>query len=91
MSITIHLPTILARLADGQKALEARGETLGVVVADVASRYPQLGTRLRDELGNPYPFVTYYLNDEDARFHGGFQAAVRDGDEVTVVPAIAGG
>lgn len=91
MPITIHLPTILARLADGQKALEAKGDTLGVAVADVARRYPALGERLRDERGDPYPFVTYYLNDEDARFHGGFQAVVRDGDEVTVVPAIAGG
>lgn len=91
MPIIIHLPTVLARLADGRKALEARGDTLGVAVADVASRYPELGQRLRDEHGEPYAFVTFYLNDEDARFHGGFQAAVRDGDEVTVVPAIAGG
>ena len=91
MSITIHLPAVLARLADGRRALEANGATLGAAVGDVATRYPPLGERLRDAAGNPYPFVTYYLNDEDARFHGGFQANVRDGDEVTVVPAIAGG
>lgn len=42
-------------------------------------------------VGNPYAFVTFYLNDEDVRFTGGFDAAVRDGDEVTIVPAIAGG
>jgi molybdopterin converting factor small subunit len=91
MAITIHLPGILARLAEGQQALEASGETVGGAVADVARRYPRLGARLRDERGDPYPFVTYYLNDEDVRFRGGFAAAVRDGDEVTVVPAIAGG
>jgi len=91
MSITIQLPSVLARFVDGQRTLVASGETLGVAVADVARRYPALGERLRDERGAPYPFVTYYVNDEDARFQGGFAAALRDGDEVTVVPAIAGG
>lgn len=90
MSVTLHLPTVLAKLADGQE-LEASGETVGEVIADVATRYPALAPRLRDEAGNPYPFVTFYLNDEDIRFNGGFAARVRDGDEVTVVPAIAGG
>jgi len=44
-----------------------------------------------DENGQPYPFVTFYLNDEDIRFSGGFTAAVRDGDELTIVSAVAGG
>jgi sulfur-carrier protein len=57
----------------------------------VAERYPNLAPRLRDETGKPYPFVTFYLNDEDIRFNGGFDAPVSDGDELTVVPAIAGG
>lgn len=90
MPATLFLPAILARLADN-KQLEVSGATVGEVVADVAARYPELGPRLRDSNGEPYPFVTFYLNDEDIRFHGGFTAAVRDGDEVTVVPAIAGG
>jgi molybdopterin converting factor small subunit len=92
MAITIHLPAVLAELAEGRRTLEApAGATLGGVVADVAARYPDLGRRLRDERGQPYPFVTFYLNDEDTRFRGGFDAPLRDGDEVTVVPAIAGG
>lgn len=91
MAITITLPAVLAKLADGRHALEASGGTLGEAVADVAARYPALAMRLRDEQGNPYRFVTFYLNDEDIRFSGGFKAAVRDGDEVIVVPAIAGG
>jgi sulfur-carrier protein len=60
-------------------------------VAEVSARYPALASRLRDDAGRPYPFVTFYLNDEDIRFRGGFAAPVTDGDEVTVVPAIAGG
>ncbi|MBM4193656.1 MAG: MoaD/ThiS family protein [Gemmatimonadetes bacterium] len=90
MATTVFLPAILAKLADA-KQLQAPGETVGAVVNDVATRFPDLGERLRDSKGEPYPFVTFYLNDEDIRFHGGFAATVRDGDELTVVPSIAGG
>lgn len=87
---TLYLPAILARLAD-TKAIESTGPTVGDLVADVAARYPALGPRLRDADGQPYAFVTFYLNDDDIRFRGGFAAPLADGDEVTVVPAIAGG
>lgn len=90
MTVTLHLPTVLAKLAPGRTVV-ATGTTVGEVVADVATRFPALGPRLRDASGAPYAFVTFYLNDQDIRFQGGFEAAVRDGDEVTVVPAIAGG
>ena len=90
MPATLFLPAILAKLADA-KSFEVEGATVGDLVADVSARYPALAPRLRDANGEPYPFVTFYLNDEDIRFHGGFAAAVRDGDELTVVPAIAGG
>jgi len=91
MPVTFSLPTVLARLADGQATIKATGETLGDVVAEIASRYPRLAPRLRDEAGGPYPFVTYYLNDEDIRFRSGFATPVSSGDEITVVAAIAGG
>jgi molybdopterin converting factor small subunit len=91
MPVTLSLPAVLARLAEGTRVLEARGETVGQVVEDIAGRFPGLAPRLRDEQGNPYAFVTIYLNDEDIRLTGGFGTPVRDGDEVTVVPAIAGG
>jgi len=90
MSITLHLPTVLAKLADG-RVIEAEGETVGDAIAQVSSRFPALAPRLRDDAGNPYPFVTFYLNDEDIRFRGGFAAPLSDGDELTIVPAIAGG
>ena len=91
MSLTISLPSVLARLADGQRALHASGATVGEAVADLTSRFPALSPRLVDDRGEPYPFVSYYLNDEDIRFGGGFQAPVRDGDEIIVVSAVAGG
>ncbi len=91
MAVTFSLPTVLARLADGQATIHAGGTTLGEVVSEIADRFPRLAPRLRDASGGPYPFVTYYLNDEDIRFRNGFATPVSEGDEVTVVAAIAGG
>jgi sulfur-carrier protein len=91
MPVTLSLPTILARLTDGQATLEADGTTVGEVVSQVAGRYPQLAPRLRDENGGAYPFIAFYLNDEDTRFLGGLEAPVTEGDEITVVLAVAGG
>ena len=91
MSITVHLPTMLAKLAADQRTLEAQGATVGDALTDVIGRFPELGKRLRDDEGKPYPFVTFYLNDEDIRFQGGFSAPTNDGDEVIVVPTVAGG
>ena len=91
MPLTIHLPAVLARLADGERSINAEGRTVGEAVAAASRRYPGLSPRLRDEQGKPYRFVTYYLNDEDIRLAGGFEAEVRDGDELVIVPAVAGG
>lgn len=91
MAISITLPGILSRLADGRRAVPADGTTVGEAVADLTRRFPSLATRLVDDQGAPYPFVTYYLNDEDIRFTGGFAAPVNDGDEITIVSAVAGG
>lgn len=91
MPVTFSLPTVLARLAEGQVSLEASGATVGEVVTHVAERFPQLGPRLKDANGGPYPFVAFYLNDQDTRFLGGLGAPVAEGDEITVVIAISGG
>lgn len=91
MSVTVHLPSVLAAHVGGTRAIEAEGVTVSTAIDDLISRYPALAPRLRDDKGAPYPFVTFYLNDEDVRLVGGFDAAVTDGDEVTIVPAVAGG
>jgi molybdopterin converting factor small subunit len=91
MPITVTLPSVLSKLASDQRTLSASGTTVGDAVRELATRYPQLAPRLSDAQGQPYPFVTFYLNDEDIRFAGGFGATVRDGDELTIVPAVAGG
>jgi sulfur-carrier protein len=91
MAVTLRLPTVLAKAAGGSTVHEAKGATVGDVVADVAGRFPELGTRLRDAKGEPYPYVIFYLDDEDIRFQQGFRTPVPDGAEIVVVPAIAGG
>jgi molybdopterin converting factor small subunit len=91
MSVTLHLPTVLSRLADGRKAIEIDGDTVRDVIDRAATQFPQLAARLRDEQGEPYAFVTFYLNDDDIRLRNGFDTVVEAGDELTVVPAIAGG
>ena len=91
MSLTVLLPSVLSRLADGNRSQSASGTTVGEAVVDLTTRCPSLAARLVDDNGEPYPFVTYYLNDEDIRFSGGFTASVRDGDELTIVSAVAGG
>jgi molybdopterin converting factor small subunit len=91
MPVTLRIPTVLAKSAGGATVHEARGATVGEVVADLAGRFPELGPRLRDAKGQPYPYVIFYLDDEDIRFQQGFETPVPDGAEIVVVPAIAGG
>ncbi|HEX9051423.1 MAG TPA: MoaD/ThiS family protein [Anaeromyxobacter sp.] len=91
MPVTLRLPSVLAPSAGGRTVHAAKGATVGEVVADVATRYPDLGARLRDARGEPYPYVVFYLDDEDIRFRNGFATPVADGAEIVVVPAIAGG
>ncbi len=91
MSVTFHLPSVLAAHVGGTRAIEAEGATVSIAIDDLIARHPVLAPRLRDDKGAPYPFVTFYLNDEDVRLVGGFDATVQDGDEVTIVPAVAGG
>jgi molybdopterin converting factor small subunit len=91
MPVTLKLPTVLAKAAGGETVHQARGGTVGDVVTEIADRHPELGPRLRDANGDPYPYVIFYVDDEDIRFQQGFATPVTDGAEILVVPAIAGG
>jgi sulfur-carrier protein len=90
MSIEVRIPTILRQYTGGEKAVEASGETLHEVITDLDVRHPGLRDRLVDDKGLRR-FVNVYLNDEDVRFLGGLETEVADGDNVTVLPAVAGG
>lgn len=91
MAVTLRLAQTIASAAGGVAVHQARGATVGDAVADVAARFPDLGRRLRDARGEPYPYVVFYVDDEDIRFRQGFATPVADGAEIVVVPAIAGG
>ncbi|MFE2757079.1 MoaD/ThiS family protein [Actinosynnema sp. NPDC059335] len=90
MAVTVSIPTILRTHTGGQKSVEAAGTTLAEVIDDLESNHGGLKQRLVKE-GALHRFVNVYVNDEDVRFAGGLDAAVKDGDTVTILPAVAGG
>ena len=90
MAIEVRIPTILRTYTDGAKQVEGSGSTLDELITDLEQRHVGLRDRLVDQ-GSLRRFVNVYLNDEDVRFLAGLQTPVKDGDTVTVLPAVAGG
>ncbi len=90
MAIEVRIPTILRNYTGGAKSVEGTGATVAELLADIDGRHPGLSERIADG-GGLRRFVNVYLNDEDVRFLGGLQTPLRDGDTVTVLPAVAGG
>ena len=90
MTVEVRIPTILRTYTGGEKAVHGQGETLGGLIDDLETAHPGLRERLL-EGGDLRRFVNVYVNDEDVRFIGGLEAPVADGDEVGVLPAVAGG
>ena len=90
MAVTVSIPTILRTHTGGQKSVEAAGATLAEVIDDLENNHGGLKQRLVKE-GALHRFVNVYVNDEDVRFAGGLGAEVKDGDTVTILPAVAGG
>jgi molybdopterin synthase sulfur carrier subunit len=90
MSVEVRIPTILRPYTDGAKAVDASGTSLSELIDDLETNHPGLKDRLIDN-GDLRRFVNVYVNDEDARFLGGLETPVVDGDQVVVLPAVAGG
>jgi sulfur-carrier protein len=90
MAIEVRIPTILRTYTDGAKQVEGTGATLDELITDLEQRHGGLRDRLV-EGGGLRRFVNVYLNDEDVRFLSGLETPVKDGDTVTVLPAVAGG
>ena len=90
MSIEVRIPTILRPYTEDQKAVEAAGATLSALITDLDAQYVGLGERLLEN-GALRRFINIYINDEDVRFLGGLEAPLKDGDSVTILPAVAGG
>jgi sulfur-carrier protein len=91
MAIEVRIPTILRQYTGGEKQVKADGASLGALVDDLDGRFPGLKGRLVTDEGTLHRFVNVYVNDEDVRFTGALDTGLSDGDEVTILPAVAGG
>jgi len=91
MPIPIRIPTNLRKLTNDLDTVPATGETVGALLDDLDRQFPGMKERLCDENGKVRRFVGVYLNDEDIRFLGETATPVKEGDELSIVPAIAGG
>jgi sulfur-carrier protein len=91
MPVLVRIPTPLRRHTGGAGEVNAKGKDVGEVVDDLERQFPGLRDRLCDETGDFRKFINVYVNQEDVRFLQGLESALKDGDEVSIVPAIVGG
>jgi MoaD family protein len=91
MAIEVKIPTILRTYTGGEKSVEAKGDTLSALIDDLDGSYAGLKGRLITDEGSLHRFVNVYVNDEDVRFTGSLDTELKDGDSVTILPAVAGG
>jgi molybdopterin synthase sulfur carrier subunit len=91
VTITVRLPTVLRPQANGQSTVTVEGTNVGEVVSSLVAAYPGLQTNLLDDAGQVRKFGNIYINDEDIRFLDRLDTAVNEGDEVAILPAVAGG
>jgi molybdopterin synthase sulfur carrier subunit len=91
MPIQVRIPTPLRKFTGGAESVTANGATIAAIVQDLESRHPGLKERLCDDSGKVRRFVNLYVNGDDIRFMNSLDTPVKDGDEISIVPAIAGG
>ena len=91
MAVTVRIPTPLQRLTAGLGEVQCDGNNVSELLSDLEKRYPGVKERICDDSGKLRRFVNVFVNEEDIRFLQGDQTAIKDGDEVSIIPAIAGG
>lgn len=90
-TVSVRLTAVLQKLTGGQKTVEATGRTVAEVFDDIEARFPGFKAQVYGPDGRPHRFVNIYLNDEDIRYTGGVDTAVKAGDVLDILPALAGG
>ena len=91
MAVNVKIPTPLRRLTSNQSSVSAEGGTVSSVIDSLDGQFPGIRERLCEETGELRHFVNIYVNGEDVRYLDGLGSAVSEGDEVSIVPAVAGG
>jgi molybdopterin synthase sulfur carrier subunit len=91
VSVRVRIPTPLRAATDGAAELSVEGPSVASVIAELETRYPAMRGRLRDETGAMRRFVNLYVNGQDVRFQDGLETSLKAGDELSIVPAVAGG
>lgn len=91
MSVTVRIPTVLRASTDGARTVEVEGQTVGDVLGRLVDDHPAVKSQLFGDDGTLHRFLNVYVNDDDVRYTGGLATAVAAGDEVTLLPAVAGG
>ncbi|PYK62866.1 MAG: molybdopterin synthase sulfur carrier subunit [Verrucomicrobia bacterium] len=87
----VRIPTPLRKLTNNEELVEVNAATIGEAIAELQRRFPGIQERLLDDTGAVRRFVNVYVNQEDIRFLQNQQTPVKDGDEISIIPAIAGG
>lgn len=90
MPIAVQIPSPLRQHTQGRDLVHGQGRTVGEVLHDVIRQFPELGQRLFDN-GQVRRFVNIYLNDEDIRYLNNLDTPVQEGDQISIIPAVAGG
>ena len=91
MAIKVRIPTPLMKLTDNQSEVSAEGETVSEIINNLENQFNGIKDRICEENGSPRRFINIYINEEDIRFLEGEMTAVKDGAEISIIPAIAGG
>lgn len=91
MPVKVRIPTPLRKLTHDEEVIETSAESVSAAITDLESRYPGIKDRLVDESGEVRRFVNVYVNEEDIRFLDNGNTTLKDGDEISIIPAIAGG
>ena len=91
MPVKVLVTSVIQKVVDNQRAFTSEGRTIGELITNIDSRYPGFREQLADDKGELHRFVNIYLNDEDIRYLKGADTELTDGDEVSILPALAGG
>ena len=91
MAKKVRIPTPLRKLTNNEELVEVGANTVGEAIVELQTRYPGIQERLVDEKGEVRRFVNVYVNEEDIRFLNNRETPLKDGDEISIIPAIAGG